>query len=132
MPHPLFIYGTLHPDRAPAAIAASARRLKRVGAATIQGRLLDLGEYPGVILSADPFAGGDDTGSVQGELFALPAGDEAEEVLERLDAYEDFRPGDVEGSLFLRQLTVAVLSPGGPAGGAEVTCWVYTYNRRIV
>jgi len=61
----LFIYGTLHPDRAPAEIAAAARRLTPHGPATIRGHLYDLGEYPGVGL--DPTAP-----PIPGHLFAIP------------------------------------------------------------
>jgi Gamma-glutamyl cyclotransferase, AIG2-like len=66
MPDLLFIYGTLHPDRAPSAIAKTARLLKPLGRATIQACLYDLGPYPGVILSNNP------ADIVPGELFQLP------------------------------------------------------------
>lgn len=115
MPGLLFIYGTLHPDRAPAEIAASARRLTPRGSATIRGRLYDLSAYPGVIL--DP-AGQ----PIPGELFAIP--DAA--TLARLDWYEDFRPTDPANSLYLRVETTAI-TPDGSA----LTCWVYVYNREV-
>ena len=122
MSHPIFIYGTLHPDRAPAVIAPTARLLRPIGRATIQGHLYDLGEYPGVLLRA---AAESDT--ILGELFCLPEGPDAEAVLARLDAYEDFRPRDPDNSLFLRQLTFAKCEDG-----SEIACWVYTYNRPIL
>jgi len=121
MPDLLFIYGTLHPDRAPAAIAPTARLLKPLGGsrnrATIQARLHDLGQYPGVHLSDDP------SDTVPGELFELPS-DPA--VLARLDDYEDFRPADPANSLFLRQRTLATLEDG-----TRHPCWVYTYNHPV-
>jgi len=121
MPEPIFIYGTLHPDRAPAAIAATARLLKPLGRATIRGRRYELGEYPGVILT-------DEAGAlVHGELFLLPDPPQATAVLAKLDAYEDFRPADPAGSLFLRQRTIATLEDG-----TQRACWVYTYNRAVV
>jgi len=116
MPDLLFIYGTLHPDRAPAAIVATARLLKPFARATIQGRLYDLGAYPGVQLSSDP------SGAVPGELFHLP---DDPAILARLDDYEDFRPDDPSNSLFLRQRTIATLEDG-----TQHACWVYTYNRQ--
>ncbi|MBB5058699.1 gamma-glutamylcyclotransferase (GGCT)/AIG2-like uncharacterized protein YtfP [Granulicella aggregans] len=126
MPDPLFIYGTLHPDRAPAAIAPTARLLKPFGGgrngATIQARLYDLGAYPGVVLSDDP------ADTVSGELFILP---ENPAVLARLDDYEDFRTSDPAASLFLRQQTLATLQDSADAG-TEIACWVYTYNRSIL
>jgi gamma-glutamylcyclotransferase (GGCT)/AIG2-like uncharacterized protein YtfP len=83
MPELLFIYGTLHPDRAPAEIAPIARSLTPVGPATVRGTLLDLGAYPGIRLSS---AGTE----VQGHLFALPVPSAA--TWAALDRYEDFRP----------------------------------------
>ena len=117
MPTPLFIYGTLHPDRAPAEIAFAVRRLTPVGPATIRGTLLDLGEYPGVLLddTQDPAAS-----AIPGELFTVPDA----ETLAALDAYEDFRPGDPGASLFLRVETAATLRDG-----SSLNCWVYIYNR---
>jgi gamma-glutamylcyclotransferase (GGCT)/AIG2-like uncharacterized protein YtfP len=112
MPDLLFIYGTLHPDRAPHEIAAAARSLKPIGPATIQARLYNLGEYPGAIL--------DDTAPpIPGELFTVP--DAA--TLSALDAYEDYRPNDPANSLFLRTKTTATLPDG-----SHSPCWVYVYN----
>ncbi|HEX9199995.1 MAG TPA: gamma-glutamylcyclotransferase family protein [Acidobacteriaceae bacterium] len=112
----LFVYGTLHPSRAPREIAGVARKLTHVGHGTIRGRLYDLGDYPGVILDDDA------TEPVHGEVFALPPDPDA---LACLDAYEDYRPHDPEGSLFLRQKTTVTL-----ADGSRETCWVYVYNRQ--
>jgi len=113
----IFIYGTLHPDRAPAAIAATAGRLRPLGRAMIQGRRYELGEYPGAVLSDDPAE------IVSGEVFLMPKVQEAAEVLARLDAYEDYRPDDLENSLFLRQMTTATMEDG-----SRQECWVYIYN----
>lgn len=117
MPELLFIYGTLHPDRAPADIAPTARLLKPFAQATIQARLYDLGPYPGVQLSDAP------SDIVPGELFQLP---DDPAVLTRLDDYEDFRPADLVNSLFLRQCTLATLEDG-----TQHPCWVYTYNHPV-
>jgi gamma-glutamylcyclotransferase (GGCT)/AIG2-like uncharacterized protein YtfP len=112
MPALLFVYGTLHPARAPREIAAAARRLKSIGPATIRGTLYNLGEYPGVVLDA--------TGPpIPGELFTVPDAT----TLAALDAYEDFRPGDPPGSLFLRVETTAT-----KPDGSLVTCLIYAYN----
>jgi gamma-glutamylcyclotransferase (GGCT)/AIG2-like uncharacterized protein YtfP len=109
----LFIYGTLHPDRAPREIASVARTLTLIGRATIRARLLDLGAYPGIVLD-------DAAAAIAGELFLVP--DAA--TLAALDAYEDYRPGDPATSLFLRTKAVVTLD-----GGRERICWVYVYNR---
>jgi gamma-glutamylcyclotransferase (GGCT)/AIG2-like uncharacterized protein YtfP len=115
LPTYLFIYGTLHPDRAPREIAAAARRLIPSGPATIRGHRYDLGEYPGVVL--------DSTGpAISGELFTVPDA----VTLAALDAYEDFRPDDPANSLFLRVETTATKS-----GGSSGPCWVYVYNGEV-
>ena len=112
----LFVYGTLTPSRAPAEISAAVRRLKRVGAGSVRGRLYDLGEYPGAVLSRTfPSV-------IKGEVFELP---EDQQVLDSIDTYEGFDPGHPRGSLFLRQRWPVTL-----ADGRRITCWVYTYNRK--
>ena len=113
MPNHLFLYGTLHPDRAPAEIAPAARRLQPIGRGTIRALLYNLGEYPGAIL--DPAAP-----PVPGEVFLVP--DAA--TLSALDAYEDYRPGSPTDSLFLRTKTVVTFDDG-----SRKSCWVYVYNR---
>ena len=123
MPDLLFIYGTLHPDRAPAAIAPTARLLKPFGKATIHARLYDLGAYPGVVLADDD----DPAEIVTGDLFQLP---DDPAILTRLDDYEDFRPSDPAGSLFLRRQVLATLQDG-PNAGTKIACWVYIYNRPV-
>jgi gamma-glutamylcyclotransferase (GGCT)/AIG2-like uncharacterized protein YtfP len=116
MPSLLFVYGTLHPDRAPREIAAAVRGLTSVGPGTIRARLYDLGAYPGVILADEADA---TAPKVPGELFRVP--DAA--TLAALDRYEDYRPADPAASLFLRTKAVVTLDDGSCQ-----TCWVYVYN----
>ena len=114
MPQHLFVYGTLHPDRAPAEIAHAVRHLVELGPAILRGTLYNLGEYPGVVIHPDR------NDQVSGTVFALP-NDPA--VLRALDTYEDYRPRDPAASLFLRaQLPVT------RSDGSSLTCWVYLYN----
>jgi gamma-glutamylcyclotransferase (GGCT)/AIG2-like uncharacterized protein YtfP len=112
----LFVYGTLRPDHAPSEIADAVRWLIQIGPGTIRARLYDLGAYPGVVLDESG------SGRVDGEVFALP--DAA--TLARLDAYEDYRPHDPEGSLFLRVKTTVTMQTG-----AREDCWVYVYNGEL-
>jgi gamma-glutamylcyclotransferase (GGCT)/AIG2-like uncharacterized protein YtfP len=109
----LFVYGTLHPERAPAEIAPIARGFRVVGPASIRGRLLDLGDYPGAIL--DPRS----ATSIPGTLFALP--DPA--PWSALDRYEGFLPENPSASLFLRRLIQATLPDA-----SQALCWIYVYN----
>lgn len=111
----MFVYGTLHPERAPREIAAVARRLRPVGAGWIRGRRIELGPYPGVVL--------EESARVEGEVFVVPDA----ETLALLDAYEDYRADDPAGSLFRRVETVARMGDG-----SERRCWVYVYNRPVL
>ena len=112
----LFVYGTLHPDRAPEAMRSVVARLRHAGSGSVQGRLLDLGAYPGLVLDGE-------LRPVRGEVFALP---EDAETLPALDAYEGFDPADEAGSLFVRRLCAVTLE-----GGSEEQHWVYVYNRAV-
>ncbi len=112
----LFVYGTLTPSRAPAEISAAVRRLKRVGAASVRGRLYDLGEYPGAVLSRTS------PSVIKGQVFELP---EDQQVLDSIDTYEGFDPDHPRGSLFVRKRWPVTL-----ADGSRMTCWIYAYNRK--
>ncbi len=114
MGYPLFVYGTLRPDRAPADLAGTLGLLRPVGTAVLRGRLHDLGAYPGVTLPGDE--------EIQGQLFALPEDESA--VWPALDAYEDFWLENPAGSLFVRAAQQVSL-----ADGTSVMAWVYLYNR---
>ena len=116
MPKPvLFVYGTLHPDRAPHEIAQEATRMVRIGEGTIRGHLEQTAEYPAVRIGPGMAQ------SIPGTVFEIP---DDPAFLARLDAYEDFRPDDPANSLFLRQLIEVTLNDG-----SRRTCWVYVYNR---
>jgi gamma-glutamylcyclotransferase (GGCT)/AIG2-like uncharacterized protein YtfP len=115
MPILLFIYGTLHPDRAPADIADVARSLDFVSSGTLRGRLYDLGDYPGLILDDTP-----DAPTISGDIFAVPDG----QTLAAIDTYEQFRPADPSNSLFDRTHAIVTL-----ADGSQQSCSVYVYSR---
>ncbi len=110
----LFAYGTLHPERAPDEIADLVGRFEPVGKGTVRGTLYDLGSYPGAVLEEGS------TRRILGTVFRLPAGDD---VLRRLDEYEEFDPRVPQASLFIRRLREAELD-----GGRMVPCWIYEYN----
>jgi gamma-glutamylcyclotransferase (GGCT)/AIG2-like uncharacterized protein YtfP len=114
MTHHLFVYGTLSPQHAPPEIAATVRRLRPVGAASVRGRLYDLGEYPGAILSKSSRS------VIRGEVFELPSD---AQTLSSLDSYEGFEPGKPGSSLFVRRTWPVVMDDG-----TRLRCWVYVYN----
>jgi len=111
----LFLYGTLKPNEAASDIAETVRTLRRVGSATVPGRLYDFGDYPGAVIDRSAKT------SIKGELFELPNDDSA---LNALDDYEEFNRTDRKNSLFIRTRTVATLH-----GGRQLNAWVYVYNR---
>ena len=117
-PELLFVYGTLHPDRAPADMKADVARLTLVDAATVLGTLYELADYPALILTPRT------TNQVHGFVFELP---DDPALLSRLDAYEGFLPENPTASLFLRERVQATL-----ADDALALCWAYTYNRQVI
>lgn len=110
----LFAYGTLHPGHAPEEIADVVRRFEVIWKGIVPGRLYDLGSYPGAVLDPSSSTG------IAGTIFRLPAGDD---VLPRLDAYEEFDPERPRRSLFLRRLDRVNL-----AEACTLDCWIYEYN----
>src|SRR5688572_8523497 len=113
----LFCYGTLLRDTAPQSMAALCRRLPRVAAATINGRLYDLGSYPALVLGAEG-----DQSVVRGEIVAVQS---ASDWL-RLDSYESVDHAHPERSLYNRVRTTATTERGD-----KVDCWIYVYNREL-
>jgi len=105
----LFIYGTLMPGLR---LEAEMRGARFVGAAQIQGRLVDVGRYPGLLPGE---------GSVVGEVYEV---DDAH--LARLDAVEDMVPGDCAASQYWRE---EVTVHSGPLQGERVQ--TYVYNRPV-
>lgn len=113
MPDYLFVYGTLRRrSRHPMArkLAESARH---VGAASIAGRLYDLGRFPGLKppqFSAD---------RVQGDVYDL--GDNAHETLRAMDAYENAE--SPPPTPYERALADVLLNDG-----QRMKAWVYWYR----
>jgi gamma-glutamylcyclotransferase (GGCT)/AIG2-like uncharacterized protein YtfP len=116
----LFVYGTLMGSARSDYGRDERERLHRIsrsfGAATLQGRLYDLGAYPGLAASRDP---GD---LVHGEVLRLTA---PAEVFAWLDAYEGIVAGDA------RNEYERVLAPARLEGGTLVSVWVYRYVRDV-
>jgi len=112
-PETIFVYGTLRAGQAPPGLAGWLARLAR-RPATLPGRLLDLGAYPGAVLAPPDVASAP---TIVGELVEVPAS-----RLPQLDRYEGYDPEDRAGSLFLRARARAT-----PADGRPVACWVYVW-----
>jgi len=110
----LFVYGTLLPGFAPAAVEPLVRRLRLVGRGSVQGSLYDLGNYPGAVLDKA-------AARVWGQVFELPADPS---VLRHLDHYEGFDPKHPDSSEFVRKKCTVSLE-----NGRRIKCWIYGYSR---
>ena len=104
----LFAYGTLR--RGAPMHGLLEGRTRWIGPASVAGRLLDLGAFPGLVAPAAP---GD---RVHGDLFAI-AEAQRHELLDALDRYE--------GASFER-VEETVDGPDGPA-----RAWVYVYRGEV-
>lgn len=105
----LFVYGTLRRECRHSRYGLLGTKAAFVARARMRGRLVDLGEYPGLVSARNS----DDW--VRGEVYALhdPA-----RTLARLDAYE--------GSAFRRTCAEAVQDCG-----RKIRAWVYVYEGTI-
>ncbi len=113
----LFVYGTLRKDGGTEMFHMLAREATFVGRARMQGRLYQLGEYPGLVPSRDP-------GSwVHGEVYAL---DNPTETLALLDDYEGCGPNDPQPHEFQRVEHDVVLE-----SGEKDRVWVYVYRGSV-
>lgn len=117
----LFVYGTLKSSHTGIFGRDKRDRLQResrmLGAATLPGRLYDLGDYPGLIVSDTA------NGLVHGEVVELS--DPGRSFL-WLDAYEGIRPDAPQANEYRReQHSVRLVS------GAELMAWVYIYAQDV-
>lgn len=110
-PDRLFVYGTLRRRHGAHALLGRAGRF--LGDGVFQGRLYDLGPYPGAVPSGQR---GD---RVLGEVYRLVG---PESVLERLDAYEGCHGPCAR---FQRQL-----KPLAFGHDDRIWCWIYVYMGR--
>ena len=111
---PLFVYGTLRQACRHPLHTWIAQHSRFLGPATFQGKLFNLGTYPGMIPSREP---GD---RVRGEVYLLH---EAERDLKYVDDYEGFRG---IRPLYCRELRPVIL-----ADGRKLDAWLYLYNRPV-
>ncbi len=132
----LFVYGSLVSTQTQAFGRALRQRLARestlIGPATLNGRLYDLGRYPGAVDGSGPRE------VVHGELVLLA---KPLASLLWLDAYEGIRPGggreDEEYKRverIVRRVGAGVeagAAPGAQPAARDVKAWVYLYRRDV-
>lgn len=111
----LFVYGSLMSTAGHRMGARLHREARRIGTATLQGRLYRVSWYPGAVDSPDP------AHRVHGEIWAL---DDPKRVLAWLDDYEGVAPGRAQSGEYRR-----LERPVRLATGAEMAVWVYLYQR---
>ena len=108
----LFVYGTLlkgqHEDWQQRVGA------HLVGRGRINGKLYNLGEFPGALANSDPRC------QVEGEVYCL---DDINHATRILDEYEEYHPSHPEKSLFIRREVPVVMEDG-----TGKRAWVYLYN----
>ena len=109
----IFVYGTLLSGLCRAAALQDAVFL---GTATTEGRLYNLGDYPGMLPRADT-----PNARVHGEVYQVDA-----RTLDRLDGIEDYYPDCAESSLYLRHPVHVCFSDG-----TTVLAETYLYNNSI-
>jgi gamma-glutamylcyclotransferase (GGCT)/AIG2-like uncharacterized protein YtfP len=114
MTNRLFVYGTLRRESRNSRFRLLGAGARFVGRASMRGRLVDLGEYPGLVAAR----GAADW--VHGEVYALahPA-----RALARLDEYEGCTEDPARSPGFRRVVSDAVLD-----SGRTVEAWVYVYE----
>lgn len=114
----LFVYGSLLTGTPNRRLNRQMRRLLRHSRpAMIQGRLYNLGHYPGAVASAAK------TDRVYGRVMTL----RNSSFLLQLDRYEHYLPDELANSEFIRILMPAQVLPSR----IRLVCWVYVYNKDL-
>ena len=108
----LFVYGTLLDDDNEYAIYLK-NNSSFYSEGRLRGKLYDIGEYPGVILSEET-----DT-FVYGNILKI---DRPQKVFAVVDGYEGYGTDQPRLNEFMRKLIEVETAAG------VVTCWVYFYN----
>ena len=110
----LFVYGTLRRNCGSEKAAWLAKVAKHKGMARLAGRLVNLGDYPGLLPATRP------TERVRGELYELP---DDPTILEEIDRYEACHPDDAEPHEYCRIVCTAT-----DEDGVRIWCWAYLYQ----
>lgn len=110
----LFVYGTLRRGTGVAMAEHLARHATYLGTGCCQGRLYELGRYPGFVPGAEPEE------QVVGDVYRLddPAG-----TLPMMDEYEEYGPAFADPNEYLRRELPVRLGDG-----RLIRAWVYVYN----
>ena len=105
----LFVYGTLRSQMNDPLHGLLEKDAILVGTGSFQGRLYDLGRYPGVVPSRGK------TDRVIGEIYRFREGKRAFEILD-----------EYEGHRFKRRRVTIIQEDG-----KSITSWIYLYARSV-
>lgn len=109
----LFVYGTLMNNIQSTIADYLHQHSDFVGAGALQGKLYDLGNYPGVIYDIQV------NSLVHGHVFKLH---HSENMLKRLDIYEGISLLQPDKNEYRRELVPVEVNK------EQVNCWTYLYN----
>lgn len=125
-PQLLFAYGTLmtglNCDMGRDERARLAREARSLGSATVQGRLYDLGSYPGFVTIGEPGE------QVAGEVLILA---DATTTLAWLDAYEGIGARQHDGRRAAADEYDRIIVKASLLDGTMRPAWVYRYRGSV-
>lgn len=111
----LFVYGTLRKGSNHSTKLFMEKHCDFIAEATFNGKMYDLGDYPGTVFSNDP------NDCVYGEVYAL--NNHGGDLLKYLDKFEGC---DRIVPLFRREFVEVSL-----VNGPKINAWIYLYNRSL-
>lgn len=114
----LFVYGSLRSGFLHAVYDYISRYFIFDGMGSVQGKLYDMGEYPGAIPCTDNYF-------ITGELYHIAQKEEFDQAMEQLDDYEGLLVEQGETPLFRREPVNVLFN------NTTVIAWMYWYNRTI-
>ncbi|MET3129282.1 pyruvate carboxylase [Arcicella rosea] len=109
----LFVYGTLRKDFGNELHKLITRNSEFIGIADYQGKMYNIGEYPGIVASDDA------NSKVIGELYKLS---NSLRLIRILDEYEEFYPENIAESVFVRNAVSVSID------GTTYEAYAYLYN----
>lgn len=112
----LFVYGSLLSSMEHPMHMLLSKGATYIAKGYFQGKLYDLGEYPGAVVSDDA------SDTVKGELYLL----HNKSIIGSLDEYEGYEEMNPDASLFIRNI-VSVTLPDGILEQA----FIYLYNSDV-
>lgn len=113
--HYLFVYGTLRSGFRHPVKYEIREDVELVGETQIQGRMYDIGRYPGALRVTDG-----KKVFIKGEVLKI---NHPKKVLRILDQYEGFNQDAPAASEYIREQELVLLS-----NGQSLNAWVYWYN----